>query len=161
MISRRRGVAQPGSAPALGAGGRKFESCLPDQTTSDPHGLEPRESRMLGNPARPVRRKAVGVRTVSGTGARCAHGGNDPAAHPTQGVARLNRAAPTKSTFHAVVRARFWVGSLPKGRPSGSSSVGRASAFQAECREFESRLPLHTFFPAPVAQWIEQPPSKR
>jgi hypothetical protein len=26
-----RGVAQPGSAPALGAGGRKFESCRPDQ----------------------------------------------------------------------------------------------------------------------------------
>gem|GEM_PF-5965333 len=25
---------------------------------------------------------------------------------------------------------------------SGSSSVGRASAFQAECRGFESRLPL-------------------
>ena len=24
----------------------------------------------------------------------------------------------------------------------GGSSVGRASAFQAECREFESRLPL-------------------
>ena len=24
----------------------------------------------------------------------------------------------------------------------GSSSVGRASAFQAECREFEPRLPL-------------------
>ena len=24
----------------------------------------------------------------------------------------------------------------------GSSSVGRASAFQADCREFESRLPL-------------------
>jgi hypothetical protein len=27
----------------------------------------------------------------------------------------------------------------------GSSSVGRASAFQAEGREFESRLPLHIF----------------
>ncbi len=26
--------------------------------------------------------------------------------------------------------------------PSGSSSVGRASAFQAEGREFEARLPL-------------------
>ena len=26
----------------------------------------------------------------------------------------------------------------------GSSSVGRASAFQAECREFEPRLPLQT-----------------
>ena len=27
----RRGVAQPGSASALGAEGRRFESCLPDQ----------------------------------------------------------------------------------------------------------------------------------
>jgi hypothetical protein len=27
----RRGVAQPGSAPASGAGGRKFESSRPDQ----------------------------------------------------------------------------------------------------------------------------------
>ena len=26
----------------------------------------------------------------------------------------------------------------------GGSSVGRASAFQAECREFESRPPLQT-----------------
>ena len=26
-----RGIAQPGRAPALGAGGRKFESCCPDQ----------------------------------------------------------------------------------------------------------------------------------
>ncbi len=26
----RRGVAQSGSAPALGAGGRRFESCHPD-----------------------------------------------------------------------------------------------------------------------------------
>ena len=32
-------------------------------------------------------------------------------------------------------------------KTSGSSSVGRASAFQAECREFEPRLPLfHTYF---------------
>ena len=33
-----------------------------------------------------------------------------------------------------------------KGMPvGGSSSVGRALAFQAGCREFESRLPLHNF----------------
>ena len=32
-----------------------------------------------------------------------------------------------------------------KFKISGSSSVGRASAFQAECREFESRLPLQFF----------------
>jgi hypothetical protein len=29
-----RGVAQPGSAPALGAGGRKFKSSRPDQIYS-------------------------------------------------------------------------------------------------------------------------------
>ena len=29
---RRREVVQPGGMPALGAGGRRFESCLPDQT---------------------------------------------------------------------------------------------------------------------------------
>ena len=34
--------------------------------------------------------------------------------------------------------------------PCGGSSVGRASAFQADCRGFESRPPLH----GPVAQWI-------
>ena len=28
--SLSRGVAQPGSAPVLGTGGRKFESCRPD-----------------------------------------------------------------------------------------------------------------------------------
>ena len=49
---------------------------------------------------------------------------------------------------------------------SGSSSVGRASAFQAGCREFESRLPLQTkvwlflstwrFVEAHVAQSVER-----
>lgn len=29
-----RGVAQPGSAPALGAGSRRFESCRPDHFLS-------------------------------------------------------------------------------------------------------------------------------
>ena len=32
-----------------------------------------------------------------------------------------------------------------RGMPGGSSSVGRASAFQAEGRGFESRFPLHRF----------------
>lgn len=40
----------------------------------------------------------------------------------------------------------------------GSSSVGRASASQAEGRGFESRLPL--FFCACIAQLVEQQPSK-
>ena len=32
-VDNCRGVAQPGSAPALGAGGRVFESHRPDQTS--------------------------------------------------------------------------------------------------------------------------------
>ena len=34
---RRRGMAQPGSAPASGAGGRRFESCYPDHLCRSPH----------------------------------------------------------------------------------------------------------------------------
>jgi hypothetical protein len=34
MRSACRGVAQPGSAPALGAGGPRFKSGRPDQSTS-------------------------------------------------------------------------------------------------------------------------------
>ena len=35
----------------------------------------------------------------------------------------------------------------------GNSSVGRASAFQAECREFEPRFPLQIY--ASLAQLVE------
>src|SRR6476469_8253472 len=49
----------------------------------------------------------------------------------------------------AILDFRFWIFDWnPKSKIQnpkfvcGSSSVGRASAFQAECREFESRLPL-------------------
>ena len=34
LVSLRRGIAQPGRAPALGAGGRGFESLCPDQCKS-------------------------------------------------------------------------------------------------------------------------------
>ena len=43
---------------------------------------------------------------------------------------------------------------LPPPKKSGSSSVGRASAFQAEGRGFEPRLPLA--FLADVAQLVER-----
>ena len=33
-----RGVAQPGSAPALGAGSRRFKSSRPDQVNTGSHG---------------------------------------------------------------------------------------------------------------------------
>ena len=37
----------------------------------------------------------------------------------------------------------------------GNNSVGRVSAFQAECREFEPRFPLH-FFMVTVVQLVER-----
>ena len=43
-----------------------------------------------------------------------------------------------------------WFKSIP-AHTSGSSSVGRASAFQAEGRGFESRLPLVAY----IAQAVE------
>ena len=71
-------------------------------------------------------------------------------------------------TWRSLVAHLLWeqgVGEFKSARPdqsgsaSGSSSVGRASAFQAEGRGFETRLPLHLHFcrsgaarRAPVAQ---------
>jgi hypothetical protein len=51
----RRGVAQPGSAPALGAGGRRFKSSRPDseagETAKQPCGcsstVEPQPSKLV------------------------------------------------------------------------------------------------------------------
>ena len=45
-----RGVAQPGSAPALGAGGRRFESSRPDfcSKLARPAGFEPAASSLEG-----------------------------------------------------------------------------------------------------------------
>ena len=37
MRSKCRGVAQPGSAPALGAGGPRFKSARPDQFSKQNH----------------------------------------------------------------------------------------------------------------------------
>jgi hypothetical protein len=40
-FSYRRGVAQPGSAPALGAGGPRFKSARPDHSTSHAQLFQP------------------------------------------------------------------------------------------------------------------------
>src|SRR3954452_6212569 len=52
----RRGVAQPGRAPGSGPGGRRFESCLPDQSADSIGDLATRSacSRMTRCPARPA-----------------------------------------------------------------------------------------------------------
>ena len=63
----------------------------------------------------------------------------------------LGRCRDRRRGGGALVAARALAGRLPRDNlgaadqvPSGSSSVGRASAFQAECRGFETRLPLQT-----------------
>ena len=42
VTTRVRGVAQPGRAPASGAGGRRFESSLPDHSNPDNSARKPR-----------------------------------------------------------------------------------------------------------------------
>ena len=44
----RRGVAQSGSAPALGAGCRRFESCLPDHSSLSTDLACPSSARLCG-----------------------------------------------------------------------------------------------------------------
>ena len=63
----------------------------------------------------------------------------------------LGRCRDRRRGGGALVAARALAGRLPRDNlgaadqvPSGSSSVGRASAFQAECRGFETRLPLQS-----------------
>src|SRR5690554_6234660 len=51
---------------------------------------------------------------------------------------KLNVASSTLVFRSWKIKRRF------KNRKRGSSSVGRASAFQAECREFDPRLPLNS-----------------
>jgi hypothetical protein len=63
-------------------------------------------------------------------------------------VAEWSKAADCKS---AGVTLR-WFKSIPAHIKGGSSSVGRASAFQAEGRGFESLLPLKTAY---IAQAVE------
>ena len=56
-----RGVAQPGSAPALGAGGPRFKSARPDQFVFYPKGYEFVESQVSksAKPGAPI--KCVGL----------------------------------------------------------------------------------------------------
>ena len=63
-------------------------------------------------------------------------------------VAEWSMAADCKSAG-ATLR---WFKSIPAHIKGGSSSVGRASAFQAEGRGFESLLPLKTAY---IAQAVE------
>src|SRR5690606_7470971 len=59
-------------------------------------------------------------------------------------VAQLVERQPSKlNVASSTLVFRFWkIKRRFKNRKCGSSSVGRASAFQAECREFDPRLPL-------------------
>src|SRR5436305_15329552 len=52
----RRGVAQPGSASALGAEGRRFESCLPDHRPHAGSPGTPGQADRLGDPGNLPRR---------------------------------------------------------------------------------------------------------
>ena len=68
-------------------------------------------------------------------------------------IALYGRLIKSFGTEYSAVRQRTCLGSrgpqvqilLFRPLDCGNSSVGRASAFQAECREFEPRFPLQLF----------------
>ena len=85
-------------------------------------------------------------------------GGSSPSIGSVNGPGEIPKRPTGADCKSAVLRLRRFESCSPhnngaitgrpstiEGRPalSGSSSVGRASAFQAECRGFESRLPLY------------------
>ena len=61
-------MAQPGSAPALGAGGRWFESSRPDQSASSSDGLEQRPSKPRVRGSNPFWRATEGIGVGCATG---------------------------------------------------------------------------------------------
>ena len=162
MANRRpRGVAQPGSAPALGAGGRRFKSGRPDHTykTSDfglPTGLPIVAHRisLTSRPDRvdathglgPARREEYPVHSVSrapaATVAESRVSGEGVARTP--GVVALE-AAGSNPVIHRnhIVRGGF---GSPSGAAPGLHQQGRA--IWARCgaarRRFAARLPCPT-----------------
>ena len=60
-----RAVAQLGSAPALGAGGRRFESGRPDQCAAVVQLVEPQPSKLIVAGSSPVRRSSLYARLVA------------------------------------------------------------------------------------------------
>jgi uncharacterized membrane protein (UPF0127 family) len=84
-----RGVAQSGSAPALGAGGRQFESDLPDQPLSDPREIT--MAVRIYKPARNAMQSGKGKSVywvLEHRGRRTAHG------RPADGLDLLRRYPP-------------------------------------------------------------------
>ena len=66
----RRGVAQPGRAPALGAGSRRFESCLPDQSSLAEHSAQSERPAHRSKGDRPSARVASSAPGTPGCGRR-------------------------------------------------------------------------------------------
>ncbi len=100
-----RGVAQPGSAPASGAGGRRFESSHPDHSVQDP-GVP---SRMPGS--------SSFWGSIAGGVART----SDVRRHATALLVPVRRGRPRARRVHASLPGATSTGSRP---PSDSLGMG-------------------------------------
>ncbi len=61
-----------------------------------------------------------------------------------------------KRHLRSLISSSRWFESITRNQICGSSSVGRALAFQARCREFETRLPLHVTRPLLISYKLTQ-----
>ena len=79
----------PVSAPALGAGGHRFESCYPDQTGPQPRGREVRKTRERGRKVRRTRERLRRRREKSA-------GREERGRERVANIGRRKRVAPTQ-----------------------------------------------------------------
>ena len=96
-MSKRRGVAQFGSALALGARCRRFESCLPDAAkTSRRLESEPPTQGGFLLPKRGREQKGVKPKPTHGRGPRLVQTGRPgtPADHPVELRAQISPPSP-------------------------------------------------------------------
>src|SRR5204863_3824231 len=95
-----RGIAQSGSAPGLGPGGRRFKSCCPDQFTPAAGGTSEREGHDGEDLQAGAYGDAVGQRQHQIVGARLRAGG----AAPDRALDGLDRVRRDEAAIAAPLR---------------------------------------------------------
>ena len=118
-----RGVAQSGSAPGWGPGGRRFESCLPDSRKArvcGPFAFEDRVGKPDGvRPPRIRGSRASSTPTGEGQCVRCRHRSSSPRRRPRSGPASVRSGRPARP------RTRRWPARQSAGRRPGLPCAGR------------------------------------
>src|SRR5262245_15169079 len=168
-----RGIAQSGSAPALGAGGRKFESCCPDHSPALGIG----EERHGGTDLQAGKECDAAGHGPARMGARI-RAGQVASDRAVDGLDQLVRHALASAAPLRDQRGGGRLCAPPRHGLPARGAEGDGGETEILCREFQVRSPrpldaltrrlgfvsgysLSRFKDGPVAQGIEHLPSKQ